>query len=99
MVQILSPRLKIQRLVAIERGELFLFDGQWFAMRAPTEIAFQFDEQNRVIPFDIHRNLTFAKQLPSSNPVATVAVSIDADKGDLLGRGFTLRRSAISGGM
>jgi hypothetical protein len=43
-VQIQSPRLKTGQLVAINRDELFLIGGQWFAMETLIEIAVQFDE-------------------------------------------------------
>jgi hypothetical protein len=78
--QIPSYRLKIQQLVAIDRGELFFFDGHRFAMEASIEIAVQFDEQDKLIPIGVQRKRLFIQQLRSSNPVTTLADSIDADK-------------------
>jgi hypothetical protein len=43
LVQIQSPRLKTGQLLAINRDELFLIGGQWFAMETLIEIAVQFD--------------------------------------------------------
>jgi hypothetical protein len=75
--------LKPQQLFAIIRNELFLIDGQWFAMEASIEITVQFDEQNQLIPFGVQRNLPFVQQLRSSNPVTTLVGSIDAKNGRL----------------
>jgi len=58
---------------------LFLIDGQWFAMETSIEIAVQFNEQKQRIPFGIKRNLPFVRHLRSSNPVTTLAGSIDAE--------------------
>jgi hypothetical protein len=79
-IAIRSPRLKTQQLFAINREELFLFGRRWFAMETSIEIAVQFDEQNQLVPFGVQRNRLFIQQLRSSNPVATLAGSIDADK-------------------
>jgi hypothetical protein len=38
-IAVLSSRLKKQQLAATGRGELFLFDGQMFAMETSIEIA------------------------------------------------------------
>jgi hypothetical protein len=48
-------------------------------MEASIEIAVQFDEQNQLIPFGVQRNLLVVQQLRSSNPVTTLAGSIDAE--------------------
>jgi hypothetical protein len=42
-IAVLLPRLKTRQLVAINRDELFLIGGQWFAMETSIEIAVQFD--------------------------------------------------------
>ena len=50
-------------------------------MEASTEIAVPFDEQNQGIPFDAQRNRLCVQQLRSSNSIATLTGSIDADNG------------------
>jgi hypothetical protein len=49
-------------------------------METSTEIAVQFDEQSQGTSAGVQRNRLLAQHLRCSNPVATLAGSIDADK-------------------
>jgi hypothetical protein len=49
--------------------------------KSQEKLQFNSTSKTNNIPVGVHRNLIFAKQLPSSNPVATLAVSIDTVPG------------------
>jgi hypothetical protein len=74
-----SPRLDTQPLFAINAEELLLIEVRRCAMEASMEIAIQFDEQSRVTSVGVQPNRLFVQHVRSSNPVATLAGSIDAD--------------------
>jgi hypothetical protein len=78
-IAVQSPRLKTQQLFAINREKLLLFGGQRFAIEASIEIAVQFDRRNLLIPVSVPRNLLFVQRLQSSNPVSTLAGSMNTE--------------------